>query len=38
MMEPKDGVWNATTSKKKYYIILEDTYIVDKNQKKVALS
>ena len=34
----KGWVWNATTSKKKYYLILENTYIVDKSKKKVALA
>ena len=26
----KGWVWNATTSKKKYYLIIEDSYIIDK--------
>tara|TARA_B100000902_G_C26619593_1_gene579128 strand:- start:120 stop:530 length:411 start_codon:yes stop_codon:yes gene_type:complete len=30
-------VWNATTSKKNYYIITEDTFIIDKNKNKIAL-
>ena len=30
-------VWNATVSKKKFYIIIEDTYIFDKNHNKIAL-
>ena len=32
----KGWVWNATTSKKKYYIVIEDSYIIDKKQKKIA--
>ena len=33
----KGWVWNATISKKKYYIVIEDSYIIDKNKKKIAL-
>ncbi len=33
----KGWVWNATVSKKKFYIITEDTYIFDKNHNKIAL-
>ena len=33
----KGWVWNATVSKKKFYIIIEDTYIFDKNLNKIAL-
>ena len=31
-------VWNATTSKKKYYLIMEDSYIIEKNKTKIALA
>ena len=34
----KGWVWNATTSKKKYYLVLEDSYIIDTNKKKIALA
>ena len=34
----KGWVWNATTSKKKYYLVLEDSYIIDQNKKKIALA
>ena len=30
-------VWNATTSKKKYYIVTKDSYVIDRNNKKIAL-
>ena len=33
----KGWVWNATVSKKKFYIVIEDTYIFDKNHNKIAL-
>ena len=33
----KGWVWNATTSKKKYYLVMEDSYIIEKNKTKIAL-
>ena len=33
----KGWIWNATISKKKFYIVIEDTYIFNKKNKKIAL-
>ncbi len=34
----KGWVWNATISKKRYYLVIKDSYIIDKNKKKLALA
>ena len=31
-------IWNATISKRKFYIITEDSYIVDIDNKKIAIA
>ena len=32
----KGWVWNATISKKNYYIVIEDSYIINKNKENTA--
>ena len=38
MMELRDGYGMLLHQKKKYYLIIKDSYIIDKNKKKVALA
>ena len=30
-------VWNATVSRKKYYVVIKDSYMIDEDQNKLAL-